>query len=169
MGVIATIDPGVGGAVGLLGPSGQWVVHDCPCDEVVINKKKKQIPNPTLMGQLLTVRGLTHVYIERAHPMPSQGVTSSFNYGMGYGFWLAIIAMLGVSHTKITSGVWSKVMLVGKDTSTLTLRKHASRARALELFPYLAESIRLAKHHGRSDAVLIGEYGMRQDKQRSSL
>ena len=36
--------------------------------------------------------------------------------------------------------------------------KDESRARALELFPAAVDYLRLKKHHGRADALLIADY-----------
>ena len=164
MNVIA-IDPGKTGAVAAY--SRTWVVHDCPTVEIKSGRTKKEVADPTLMAALLweIVRGFGHregqgdiqVFIEKVHAMPKQGVSSSFNFGMGYGAWQGIIAAMQLSVTFVTPQAWGEVMLQGMAKGD----KQAGRLRALQLFPYLAEELKLKKNDGRGDALCIGEYGRR--------
>ena len=162
---IIGIDPGKTGAMAIYSRS--WAVHDCPTVEIKSGKTKKEVADPTLMAALmrevvqsfdhLEGQGDIHVFIEKVHAMPKQGVSSSFNFGMGYGAWHGIIAAMQLPVTFVTPQAWMKVMLQGMAKGD----KQAGRLRALQLFPYLAEELKLKKHDGRGDALCIGEYGRR--------
>ena len=69
-----------------------------------------------------------------------------------YGAALATLATLQIPYRTVTPPVWKKAYrLIGCD-------KDESRARALELFPTAIDALRLKKHHGRADALLMAEY-----------
>ena len=147
------IDPGLSGAVAVINEDFVINLYDCPTLKV----GKKNEPDTLGMSRILervafTRAGLV-VGIERVHSMPDQGVASTFKFGMGFGVWLGILASLKLSHELITPQAWKKVMMSG-----MPKEKDASRQRALQLFPASADDLRLKKHHGRADALLIAEY-----------
>ena len=94
-----------------------------------------------------------HVGLEKVHAMPGQGVTSMFSMELGYGMWLGLLAAFDIPHTLVTPQAWKKVMMSG-----MGKEKDASRIRALQLYPHLSNDLKLKKHHGRADALLIAEY-----------
>ena len=142
------IDPGASGAIAAINPSGISFT-DCP----TIKTKGKTQPNPTLMAtelkRLATPDSI--LIIEAVHALPGQGVTSMFNFGMGYGVWLGAIAALGIPHELVTPQQWKKQFGLGSD-------KEASRIVALQLFPLASAELKLKKHHGRAEALLLAEY-----------
>jgi crossover junction endodeoxyribonuclease RuvC len=98
--------------------------------------------------------------IERAQAMPGQGVVSMFEFGKGYGIWLALLDVNYVSHQVVHSSVWTKVMLAGspgegKDRNYLAARK---------LFPKWKPQLK--KEHLYCDALLLAEYARREVKSR---
>lgn len=99
----------------------------------------------------------SHAFIERAFPMPKQGVTSVFTFGMGWGIIRGILVGLEVPHTVVSPKDWQREMLRGVPKGDT---KAASIIVAKRLFPQLAGWI--GRHHGMSDALLIAEYGRRQ-------
>lgn len=151
------IDPGLTGAVGVLDGS-ESVVYDTP----IAKEGKRTVYVPKEMDAILRlVKGAAnlhkeqvHVFIERVHSMPHQGVASSFNFGIGFGMWLGIIAALNLPVDKVTPQNWKRTMLHGQQKD-----KDSARIRAIELFPNV--SLALKKHHGRADALLIAEFGRR--------
>jgi len=94
----------------------------------------------------------SHVLIEEAQAMPGQGTRSMFTIGLGFGVWLGILATLGLAHTRISPGVWKRVL-------GLTNDKEQARLRAQQLYP--GASLRRKKDHGRSEALLLARYGWR--------
>jgi hypothetical protein len=88
--------------------------------------------------------------VELVHSMPAQGVSSSFKFGMAYGSLLAVANR--VSNTgaavKVTPQKWKKSHgLIGTE-----------KIASLELarLKYPNADLRLKRHHGRADAILIG-------------
>ena len=76
-----------------------------------------------------------------------------FTVGLGYGAWLGVLATLRLPYTAVRPVVWKKAFSLGKD-------KEASRLRAMQLYP--GADLRLKKHHGRAEALLLAHYGLRQ-------
>lgn len=142
------IDPGATGAIAAISPTGITFI-DCP----VVKMSGKTKPNPTLMAselkQLITPDSI--IIIENVHAMPGQGVTSMFSFGMGYGCWLGIITALNIPVEFISPQSWKKYYGLSTD-------KEASRVKALQLFPCQAAELKLKKHHGRAEALLLAEY-----------
>lgn len=162
--IVIGIDPGKTGAVAVNHGDG-WEVFDCPTVQIEAKssraksgKSVRDVPDPTLMAESLRefAGADVHVYIERVGVMPKEGAVGAFNFGKGYGIWLGIIASYQFPHTLIVPQKWKKAMVgTVKD-------KDASRQRALQLFPYLADKLKRKKDDGRAEAALIGEYGLRE-------
>lgn len=142
------IDPGLSGAIASISPAG---IHFIDCPTIKQNGKTK--PNPTLMAselkQLVTLNSI--IIIENVHAMPGQGVSSMFSFGMGYGVWLGIVAALNIPVEFVTPQCWKKYYGLSTD-------KESSRVKALQLFPNEANNLKLKKHHGRAEALLLAEY-----------
>jgi crossover junction endodeoxyribonuclease RuvC len=75
-----------------------------------------------------------------------------FTVGVGFGLWLGIRAALQLPHTRVRPHVWKKALGLSKD-------KEQARLRAQQLYP--AADLRLRKHHGRAEALLLAVYGER--------
>lgn len=155
--IVIGIDPGISGAVVAIEREGP-VFFDTP----VVTMKKSGGGNktdflPANMAQILKDYSPIncHVFIEQVGAMPSQGVTSTFGFGKGYGIWIGIIAALGLPHTFVTPQRWKKEFMLGKAD------KDDGRTRAIELFPSCCDKLARKKDIGRSDALLIAEYGRR--------
>jgi crossover junction endodeoxyribonuclease RuvC len=152
------IDPGLSGALAEIFGEGNAAVHDTPT-MVVSGVKEKRVYNTAAMAHILSpYRGNLEVLVvlESVHSMPKQGVASSFSFGQGLGMWQGIIAALGLPLEMPSPQRWKKEMLAdqGKD-------KDASRFKAIQLFPSLADQLKLVKHDGRAEALLMAEYGRR--------
>ena len=150
------IDPGLDGAI-IIRNDGEISIHDTPTLTIQNGKKKKRLCDAYGMAHIL--KAYTgedvHVALEKVHSMPGQGVASMFSMGEGFGIWKGLIAMSGFKITLIPPQTWKKKMMNG-----MGKEKDAARLRALELFPGLYEELKLKKHHGRADALLISEYLM---------
>lgn len=103
-------------------------------------------------------------FIERVHSAPGQGVSSTFNFGANFGWWIGVLEAFEIPYEMISPNVWSPTV-VGRCRD----KKKAAILKAVEvlnrpydnLFDENGKSwFRLAKHHGRADAVLIGYFGM---------
>jgi len=158
MGLIISIDPGITGAVAVLSDLTRDLIKvvDTPTQKVKRNGKNKTVYDTNAMAALLrpyakmsNVRGVC----EAVHSMPAQGVSSSFNFGMGYGLWLGIMAGLDISYTTVTPQAWKKHFdLIGQE-------KKASAEKAAKVFPgkdwYTPRGRAL---DGMADAALIAKY-----------
>lgn len=150
------IDPGLTGAVALIG-EGYQEVYDTP---TLMNGKRYDY-DVAAMAKILASIGDGNgpslqdylVVIERAGAMPKQGVSSTFTFGKGFGIWLGIIAAFGLPHEVISPQRWKKAMVPGSGD------KDAGRLVAIRLFP--KAELHLKKHHGRADALLLAEYAKR--------
>ena len=139
---IVGIDPGQKGALVFLDYSGAITeVEDMPC----IGKEV----NAHMLSRLIQGYGpVDTAVVEQAHSMPKQGVAGVFNYGVGYGKILGVLAALDIPIVHLPSSKWKKHWGLGTD-------KNLSRQRATERWPEWADSFNLVKHDGRAEAALM--------------
>jgi len=158
--MIIGIDPGQTGAVAVILGNGAVHLHDTPTESVKKGKGNKTEYLPSAMADIIAdyEKHDIHVFLESVHSMPGQGVSSTFNFGKGYGIWIGILAALNIPYTLVTPQAWKKVMMLGNSD------KDAARGRAQQLFPESSKELSLKKHIGRADALLIAEYGRRMHK-----
>ena len=157
--ILIGIDPGLDGAIAILGASvNPAYVHDTPTMTVMTNtgKRRRVYDIPCLAGYLEEFRGVAGVraLIENVHAMPGQGVRSMFSMGFGLGLWEGLLGGLRIPFERVAPRRWKGAMLDGQGKE-----KDASRFKAQALFPTV--ELHLKKHHGRADALLIAEFGRR--------
>ncbi len=152
--IVIGIDPGLDGAISIRAGK-EIFLFDTPTLEIRNGKKKKRLCDAQGMAHILRAHSGedVHVALEKIHSMPGQGVASMFSMGEGFGIWKGLIAMAGFKLTMVTPQAWKKKMMNG-----MGKEKDAARVRAIELFPEMYEELKLKKHHGRADALLISEY-----------
>lgn len=158
--IVLGIDPGLDGAVAVINHGYPLMTATQVLDTPTAKDGKHRVYLPTEMKAILVnvVGGKTCcVFIERVHAMPKQGVSSSFNFGVGYGLWQGLVAGLGLPVEFVTPQAWQKEMLAGMQGG-----KDASRIRAQQLFPEIHEQFSRKKDDGRADAILIAEFGRRR-------
>ena len=96
-------------------------------------------------------------YLEKVHAMPKQGVSSTFNFGMNYGFIQGVLKAYGIPYELVTPQKWKKEFSCTSD-------KNTSIEVCKRLFPSvnLKATDRCKKDHdGMAEALLIAEYGRR--------
>jgi len=151
------IDPGMTGAIGMINTVEKEVLTwDIPT--VKARNGKSQINIPALAEFLRELSRLRNAYpgsppikLEAVHAMPKQGVTSSFNFGMGYGAIQGVIQTLGLPMELVTPQKWKKAAgLIGS-------HKDYARTKALQLYP--DADLARKKDIGRADAILIARFG----------
>jgi crossover junction endodeoxyribonuclease RuvC len=149
------IDVGLNGAIALIVDGQLLEVHDMPTVTLERNNKTKRMVNAQALSLIIRGAKADAAYLERLNAMPGQGVTSMFSMGQSLGVVLGILAACEVPTTTIPPRTWQKALDVpqGKD---------GSRYRAAQLFPEHADMFSRVKDDGRSDAVLIAAYGVRQ-------
>jgi hypothetical protein len=152
------IDPGLSGAIAVLHEDGGLVaVHDTPVLTLRTSRGSRTEYDIAGMAQLLAPYAgpQSQVYLEEAQSMPNQGVRSMFTCGLGMGVWLGVLTTLHMPYTRVRPQVWKKTLGVSKD-------KEQARLRAMQLFP--GADLRLRKHHGRAEAILLGWYGWQHQR-----
>jgi crossover junction endodeoxyribonuclease RuvC len=159
------IDPGLTGAIAVVAHGIAQVV-DMPIVEPTKagGKKRAEIDPAILLDRLrsLSKAHQSHAYIERVGPMPKQGLGSTFRFGVGYGMVRAVVAALGIPYSLVTPHQWKRAM------GLLRADKEASRAKALQLYPSLAKDLKLKKHSGRAEALLIARYGAEEWREKGN-
>ena len=139
---ILGIDPGQKGALAFLNVEGLiWEIEDMPL-------LGKEI-NAHMLTRLIEGYGpVRQAVIERSHSMPKQGVASVFNYGVGYGKILGVLAALDIPTHFYSSSEWKKHWRLSND-------KDLSRRLATERWPSYASSFSRVKDDGRAEACFI--------------
>lgn len=159
--LIVGIDPGLSGALALLGPSGLHALHDMP----VMAKGKgagrvKNEVNGAALSHLLREWVDGHadevlVVVERVSSMPGQGVAGVFSLGDTIGCIRGVVAARGYPVQFVTPQAWKKHfgLTAGKDVDG----KELARAKAIQLFP--EADLARKKDHNRAEAILIARHG----------
>jgi len=145
------IDPGLSGAVAILDAAGCIeTVRDLP---IIRDAKLAWVDGSELQSIIMAaLHGRTGTaIIERVSSMPAQGIASAFQFGVGFGSILSVLQALHLPLEFVTPAVWKRSYGLSKD-------KHASLDKARLLFPMA--DLRLAKHDGRAEALLIAHYGL---------
>lgn len=96
-------------------------------------------------------------YLEYVHAMPKQGVSSTFNFGMNFGFIQGVLRAYDIPYELVTPQKWKKEFSCTSD-------KNTSIEVCKRLFPgvNLKATDRCKKDHdGIAEALLIAEYGRR--------
>ena len=154
---IVGCDPGLSGAVCVLDDN-ELMAFRMPIFtyEGAQGKSKRKIDTIALKNILQDEKkNNPHVYIERVHAMPGQGVSSMFSMGFGCGIIEAAVMCCGLPLTYVTPQKWKKDLQVPAD-------KDGARLRASQLMPQYAHNWSLKKDHGIAEAALIALWGMRQ-------
>lgn len=99
-----------------------------------------------------------HVFIERVHSKPKEGVASAFKFGYVSGGLRGFVTAYELPVTMVTPNQWKRALRVGN-------AKQASLARACELFPNHTDQFYGPKgglRDGPAEAALIAWYGYRE-------
>ena len=96
-------------------------------------------------------------YLEHVHAMPKQGVSSTFNFGMNFGFIQGVLKAYEIPYELVTPQKWKKEFSCTSD-------KNTSIEVCKRLFPNVnlkATDRGKKDHDGIAEALLIAEYGRR--------
>jgi len=151
MTIVIGVDPGQKGAIVAMANGGTITLHPMPDDALAIVEILRSYAD---MGDC-------HIFLEKAQSMPGQGGVGIFNYGVGFGTLLGIIAALKIPHTLVHPKTWCKVMHQG---TTAGEAKERSLEAARRLYPdvQLLRTSRCTKpDEGYVDALLIAGYAKR--------
>lgn len=162
---LVSIDPGISGALALLeqleGPLPMVrEVHDMP----IMPRKKDgsghQV-SPAALSHLLKSLRPEIVVIEQISGVGAAGEqrmgnSGALNYGIGFGVVWGCCA--GYATIFVLPRAWKKRQGIPAKKAEPGSGNHNdyARTRALQLFPYMAGELKLKKHVGRAEAILIG-------------
>lgn len=147
------IDPGVGGGIAVLRADGQIVdVFKMPATEVDLLNALRPFGGGPVAGRQACAM------LEKAQPMPRQGVVSMFTYGRGYGALLMALTALWIPFDEITSPIWQAALRCRSHGN-----KNVTKRRAQQLFPGRTIT------HAIADALLLAEYNRRIHPQRGEV
>jgi hypothetical protein len=155
------IDPGLGGALGLIDANGKFVgLWDVPV--IQVGKGTRRVVDGVALFLLLQQRCAFAIpFLEKVGGLPRQSAPAAFNFGYGYGLIVqGLHALRSLDpdrfpvHYQVTPQAWKKNQLAGTDKS-----KGAAILRAKEIFPGAARLLTRKKDHGRAEALLLAEYG----------
>ena len=154
--LIIGIDPGISGAICFFENGEIKDVIDMP-SMAEGKKNKKQINGSQLFNELeIRVKDFQKkniaVVVERVSAMPGQGVTSMFNFGQSYGVIKGICSAMQLPIYFISPSKWKKYFNLIKTS------KDASRAKVIEIFPYISSKLQKKKDSNKAEAILIASF-----------
>lgn len=139
------IDPGLSGAWALIDGDGRYVSAGD-----MINEDGRVLTRHVWAEMVLAVGiNTVTVAVERVHSMPKQGVATTFVFGAAYGCALTLGNMFEDQAVLVTPNQWKKFYGLDSD-------KNKSSKLARDMWP--TAPIKLKKHNGRAEALLIANY-----------
>ena len=151
---IIGIDPGLSGGIAILEDNKVKEIFDMPV--MPDGKKNKRQLNNAFLAQLIkeNIENIedTIMVVEQVNAMPGQGVTSMFNFGQTFGAIKGICAALGLPIFLVRPSKWKKHF------ELINSSKDASRTKAIEMYPLIAEKLSKKKDVNKSDVILIARY-----------
>ena len=151
--VFCGIDPGLTGAVAFLREGGEILdVVDMPVQTT--STGRKQIDGAELAAIL--VRYLpSFVLLERVGARPGEGAVGAFAFGHGLGVIQGALAALAIPHQLVQPAVWKRAAGIPAGAP-----KAASITTCSQLIPSSSAHLRLVKHHGRAEALLLARHAL---------
>jgi len=148
------IDCGLQGAIAFLNCKGECLaVEDMPL--MALNGKKKHVSPigvSKILDKWITLSSEPVVaFVEAVHSMPGQGVSSMFNFGMGYGIVQGVLAAQRIPYILVKPNDWKK------RAGLIKAPKDMARTVAQRLYPDV--SLGRKRDIGRADALLIARFG----------
>ena len=153
------IDPGLDGAIAFLSLSGR----NASAERMPTRpgaKKGRDIDARQLHERLDQPRKGESMYelavIELVHAMPKQGVTSSFNFGKGFGMILAVLECRGIPYQLVTPQQWKKVVLAGlgrEKSDAIRWCRNRFPSVSLKATPRCSKD-----HDGMAESLALAEY-----------
>jgi crossover junction endodeoxyribonuclease RuvC len=101
--------------------------------------------------------------IEKSQPMPKQGVTSTFTYGMGYGVMLGLMIAFEIPYHEIRPAIWKKEIMAGekdKKDKKVAIKVCERMFPEANLLPTERSKV---PSDGMAESCLIADYGRRKN------
>ena len=154
--LVIGIDPGISGSICFFQDGKINDVVEMPT--MTEGKKNKKQVNGSQIFNEISNRTLNidrediRVVIEQVSAMPGQGVTSMFNFGQSFGILKGICSAMQLPMYFVRPAKWKKYF------NLINSEKDASRARAIEIFPYFSSQLSRKKDCNKADAILIASF-----------
>lgn len=156
--MIIGIDPGAKGGVAFIRNSGELYKAYVMPDKV----KLPYLISNTMIDANTDSSETFYCCIEKSFPSHNQGITSIFNHGYNYGWYVSTLSILNIETIEVLPQVWKSAFKLSKD-------KQKSMDLCLKLWPE-SKSLIYGKKGGMLDgvaeALLIAEYGRQKLKLR---
>ena len=154
--IIVGIDPGIAGAICFFSSGNVIDVIDMPT-MAEGKKNKKQVNGRQIYNEIMLIKNKfknekMSVIVEQVSAMPGQGVTSMFNFGQSFGVIKGICSAMELPIFYVRPAKWKKYF------NLINSEKDASRARAIEIFPYYSSHLSKKKDSNKADAILIASF-----------
>ena len=154
--LIIGIDPGISGSICFYEDGKIVDVIEMPT-MAEGKKNKRQVNGSQIYNEISkkinkVLDKDVRVVIEQVSAMPGQGVTSMFNFGQSFGILKGICSAMKLPMYFIRPAKWKKYFNLIKS------EKDASRARAIEIFPYFSSQLSKKKDSNKADAILIASF-----------
>lgn len=152
------IDPGLKGGVCLLSiarPREIVLLQDLPLDPQGIDATGFAALLDMYNAQIrfcVIEKVSAMTYTDASGQKRGQGARASFNFGKGFGLVLGCLHSAQIPLFEIAPSVWK--ILLG-----LSSAKHDSIQKAHELYPSCREKVKLKKHDGRAESLLLAHFG----------
>lgn len=150
------VDPGGSGALALVEADNLIAVADMPVFQVKRGRGFK--PELDVHGLLRILRewGPNVCWFERVGGMDGQSASAAFNFGRIAGMCEALVKADGARFEFVSPHVWKMSMRLVNEA------KDDARAKAINLWPAMAEKFTRKMDTDRAEAALIAEYGRRE-------
>ena len=154
--LVIGIDPGISGSICFFQDGKINDVVEMPT-MIEGKKNKKQVNGSQIFNEISNRtkkidREDIRVVIEQVSAMPGQGVTSMFNFGQSFGILKGICSAMQLPMYFVRPAKWKKYF------NLINSEKDASRARAIEIFPYFSSQLSRKKDSNKADAILIASF-----------
>lgn len=152
--IVLGVDPGIRGAIALLRGQAVSVLEDLPTHTLTTTTRKSrdELDAHGLHGILADEAPIDAAFIEQVGPMPRQGVVSTYRFGYSAGVIYGILTAMGIAVHFVPPKVWQRHHRIGPEPD-------ASRQRAVQLYPGVADCLARKRDNHRSDALLLAAYG----------
>jgi crossover junction endodeoxyribonuclease RuvC len=137
--LIIGIDPGITGSICFFEDGKILDVVEMPT-MTEGKKNKKQVNGSQIYNEIkkriekIDKKDIK-VIIEQVSAMPGQGVTSMFNFGQSYGILKGMCSAMQLPMYFVRPVKWKKYF------NLINSEKDASRAKAIEIFPYFSSNL----------------------------
>ena len=153
--LVLGIDPGLSGAACVLDGDRVLLLEDLPVVQFSAGRIKNRLDAAGLARMLSPFAGdVFMAIVEKVGARPGEAASGAFSFGFSSGCIAGVLAAMNIPTTTVQPAVWKKAMGLGSS-------KDLSRARALELFPAMADKLARKKDHDRAEALLMAEWGRR--------